>query len=79
MKRFVKHSDVRSVSPNIGWDRKTKQAANTNPELVAAVVKMCFDAGDKAVKVGDNSVETGRPLLRKQRHRRHSSTRWAAT
>ena len=56
MKRFVKRGDVVWVKPNIGWDRKPEQAANTNPELVAAVVKMCFDAGAKAVKVGDNSV-----------------------
>jgi len=56
MKRFVKRGDVVWVKPNIGWDRKPEQAGNTNPEVVAAIVKMCFDAGAKTVKVGDNSV-----------------------
>jgi len=56
MARFVKKGDVVFVKPNIGWDRKPELAGNTNPEVVAAIVKMCFDAGAKAVKVGDNSV-----------------------
>ena len=56
MGRFVKKGDVVFVKPNIGWDRKPELAGNTNPQVVAAVVKMCFDAGAKTVKVGDNSV-----------------------
>ncbi|MFH1862759.1 MAG: DUF362 domain-containing protein, partial [bacterium] len=28
-----------AVKPNIGWDRTPAQAANTDPDLVAAVVK----------------------------------------
>ncbi len=56
MKRFVKQGDVVWVKPNIGWDRRPEQAANTNPEIVAAIIRMCFDAGAKAVKVGDNPV-----------------------
>ncbi len=56
MERFVKKGDTVWVKPNIGWDRKPEQAGNTNPEVVAALVKMCFDAGAKAVKVGDNPV-----------------------
>jgi uncharacterized protein (DUF362 family) len=54
MRRFVKRGDVVWIKPNIGWDRKPHQAANTNPEVVAALVTMCFDAGAKVVKVGDN-------------------------
>ncbi len=56
MKRFVKTGDVVWVKPNIGWDRTPELAGNTNPQVVAAVVKMCFDAGAKTVKVGDNPV-----------------------
>jgi uncharacterized protein (DUF362 family) len=54
MGRFVKKGDVVWVKPNIGWDRTPEQAANTNPQVVAAIIRMCFDAGAKAVKVGDN-------------------------
>ena len=57
MGRFVKKGDVVWVKPNIGWDRTPEQAANTNPDVVAALVRMCFDAGAKIVKVGDNPCD----------------------
>jgi len=57
MGRFVHSGDVVWVKPNIGWDRTPEQAANTNPEIVAAVVRMCFAAGAKKVRVGDNSCD----------------------
>lgn len=55
MKRFVSNGDVVAIKPNIGWDRTPLHAANTNPEVVAAVVKACFDAGAKTVVVTDAS------------------------
>ncbi len=54
MSRFVKKDMTVWVKPNIGWARKPEYAANTNPAVVGAIVKMCFEAGAKAVKVGDN-------------------------
>lgn len=57
LQRFVKRGDVVWVKPNIGWDRTPEQAANTNPDVVATLVKLCFDAGAKAVKVGDNPCD----------------------
>jgi len=56
MKRFVKQGDVVWVKPNIAWDRSPEQAANTNPEVVATLIRLCFEAGAKRVKVGDNPV-----------------------
>ena len=41
--------------PNIGWERFPEQAANTNPELVARVVDLCFEAGASDVLVTDAS------------------------
>jgi len=55
--RFVKKGDVVWVKPNIGWDRTPELAANCNPDLVATVVRLCFDAGAKTVKVGDNPCD----------------------
>ena len=55
--RFVGKGDVVWVKPNIGWDRKPELAANCNPDLVATVVRLCFEAGAKAVKVGDNPCD----------------------
>ncbi|MEJ2368631.1 MAG: DUF362 domain-containing protein [Acidobacteriota bacterium] len=53
MKRFISRGDIVVVKPNIGWDRTPEQGANTNPEVVAALVRMCFEAGAKTVKVFD--------------------------
>lgn len=55
MKRFVSTGDVVWVKPNIGWDRTPEQAGNTNPDVVATLVRLCLDAGAKKVKIGDNS------------------------
>ncbi|HJV64463.1 MAG TPA: DUF362 domain-containing protein [Geomonas sp.] len=53
MKRFVKSGDVVVVKPNIGWDRSSEQAANTNPIVVRAVVEEALKAGARKVKVFD--------------------------
>ena len=55
--RFVKRGDVVWIKPNIGWDRTPELAANTNPDLVATLVRLCYDAGAKKVKVGDNPCD----------------------
>jgi uncharacterized protein (DUF362 family) len=53
MNRFVSKGGVVVVKPNIGWDRNPEQAADTNPQVVAEVIKMCLEAGAKKVKVFD--------------------------
>jgi len=55
MKRFISNGDIVAIKPNIGWDRMPVHAANTNPRVVAEVVKMCFEAGAKQVVVTDAS------------------------
>lgn len=50
---FVKKGNVVVVKPNIGWDRTPEQAANTDPNVVAALVDMCYKAGAKRVNVFD--------------------------
>jgi uncharacterized protein (DUF362 family) len=51
--RFISRGDIVVVKPNIGWDRKPEHAANTNPEVVSTIVKLCYEAGAKTVKVFD--------------------------
>jgi uncharacterized protein (DUF362 family) len=58
MQKFVSKGDVVVVKPNIGWDRSAEQAANTNPQVVAEVVKMCLECGAKKVRVFDRSCNT---------------------
>lgn len=48
------------VKPNIGWDRKPEYAANTNPEVVAAAITLCFDAGAGKVQVFDVTCDDDR-------------------
>ena len=60
IKEFISRGDIVVIKPNIGWDRTPEQAGNTNPEVVAAVVKLCFEAGAKKVKVFDRPVNDPR-------------------
>ncbi|MDR1171080.1 MAG: DUF362 domain-containing protein [Bacteroidales bacterium] len=57
MKNFVKAGQTVTVKPNIGWDRTPELAANTNPKLIAEIVKECFAAGAKDVFVFDHTCD----------------------
>jgi len=57
MSRFVKKGQKVVVKPNIGWDKKPELAANTNPQLVAAIVKDCLAAGASEVIVFDHTCD----------------------
>ena len=60
MRRFIGRQDVVVIKPNIAWDRTPEQAANTNPEAVAEVVRQCLQAGAKRVIVTDVSCNDPR-------------------
>jgi len=54
MNRFVSKGNIVWVKPDIGWDRRPEQAATTNPDVVATLVEMSYQAGAKKVLVSDN-------------------------
>ena len=60
MKRFVAKGDTVILKPNIGWDRTPQYAATTNPDVVGALAKLCFEAGAKKVRIFDNTVSDAR-------------------
>lgn len=60
IRRFVARGDIVVVKPNIGWDRGPEQAANTNPVLVAEVIRLCQEAGARRVVVTDVSCNDAR-------------------
>jgi len=60
IRRFIARADVVLVKPNIGWDRTPEQAANTNPAVIAEVVRQCVDAGAKRVIVTDVTCNEAR-------------------
>lgn len=55
MSRFVKKGQTVVLKPNIAWDRTPDFGANTDPDLVAAVVKACLAAGAKKVLCFDHT------------------------
>jgi uncharacterized protein (DUF362 family) len=55
MERFVKSGQDVIIKPNICVDyHPPEYAATTNPQVVAALVTMCLEAGAKRVRVMDN-------------------------
>jgi uncharacterized protein (DUF362 family) len=58
MGRYVKRGERVVIKPNIGWNRLPEQAANTNPDVVAEVVKLVAAAGASKIWVTDVSVNT---------------------
>jgi uncharacterized protein (DUF362 family) len=60
IRRFISRGDVVLVKPNIGWDRTPEQAANTNPDVVAEIIRQCSNAGAKRVIVTDVSCNDPR-------------------
>lgn len=68
IRRFISRGDVVVIKPNMAWDRTPEQAANTNPEVVATVVRLCLEAGAKKVKVFDRTVNDPRRCLCPERY-----------
>lgn len=65
MKKFISKQDIVMIKPNIGWNRKVEHAANTNPEVLKAVIEMAFNAGAKKVIVMDNSCHKSEDTYRR--------------
>ena len=57
MQRFVRRGQTVVVKPNIGWDVSPERAANTNPQLVGAIVEDCLKVGARRVFVFDNTCD----------------------
>jgi len=73
MGRFVRPGETVLVKPNMAWDRTPEQGANTNPEVVAEVVRLCRAAGARRVIVAENTIHDA------QRVAERSGIRAAAT
>lgn len=53
--KFIKSGDKVVIKPNIGWAKTPDLAANTNPDVVGALTKLCVDYGAKEVIVLDHT------------------------
>jgi len=63
MSRLLSPADIVVIKPNIGWDRTPEQGANTHPEVVAEVVRLCREVGCRRVIVCDCPISTPRAAL----------------
>jgi uncharacterized protein (DUF362 family) len=57
MGRFVKKGQRVVMKANIAWARTPDQGCTNNPELLSALVKMCYEAGAKKVAVWDHTCD----------------------
>jgi len=65
MAAFVRKGEKVLIKPNVGWNRLPQQAANTNPEVVAEVVRQVKAAGAAEVWVADVSVNDARRCFKR--------------
>jgi len=56
IERFVKPGEIVAIKPNAAFASPAMLGATTNPDLAAAVIKLCYKAGAKDVIVIDNPI-----------------------
>jgi uncharacterized protein (DUF362 family) len=54
--RFIERDDVVVIKPNVAFDKNPDLAATTQPDTLAAVVRLCLGAGARKVIVADNPI-----------------------
>ncbi len=53
--KFIKKGDKVVIKPNIAWNRPVEMAANTNPEIVSAMIRLCREAKAGEIIVFDRT------------------------
>ncbi len=56
VEKFIEKGDVVVVKPNVAFDKNPDLAATTQPDTLAAVVRLCKAAGARKVIVADNPI-----------------------
>ncbi len=60
MGRFVKENDVVAIKPNASFASPPEWGATTHPEVLAAVVQLCLDAGARRILVMDHTLKAAK-------------------
>jgi uncharacterized protein (DUF362 family) len=58
IERFVRPGESVLLKPNMSWDRRPAQGANTDPEVVAEVIRLCREARAGRIVVADHPVNS---------------------
>ena len=61
---FVKPGQSVVIKPNCAWDKAPEYSANTHPDLVGHVVKLCLAVGASKVVVFDHSCDNWQRVYR---------------
>lgn len=61
---FVQAGQSVVIKPNCAWDKAPEMGANTHPELVGYMVKLCREAGAARVTVFDHSCDAWQRVYR---------------
>ena len=61
---FVKKGQSVVIKPNCAWDKTPEMSANTHPDLVGHMVKLCLEAGASSVVVFDHSCDAWQRVYR---------------
>lgn len=62
--KFVKRGYSVVIKPNLAWARTPEQAANTNPAIITALIKMCKAAGAGRITVLDHTCDNASAAFR---------------
>ncbi len=57
IQKFVKSGAKVLIKPNAAWSRTPEQAANTNPDVVDAIIQLCKKAGAGDITVCEHSCD----------------------
>ncbi len=56
VEKFITKGDVVVLKPNVAFDKNPDLGATTQPDTVAAVVRLCLGAGARKVIIADNPI-----------------------
>lgn len=56
--RFIRRDDVVVIKPNVAFERAAILGATTNPEVLAALIRLVREAGAAEIRVCDNPIES---------------------
>lgn len=56
MAAYVRPGETVLIKPNVAFDRAPALGTTTSPEVLAAVARLCFEAGARRVIVADNPI-----------------------
>ena len=62
---FISPGETVLIKPNIGWNRRADQAANTHPDVVAEIVRECAKVRPKRIIVSDCPMGSSRAPFRR--------------